>query len=111
MGSQWGDRGMKILNCQSFLLFCPQWELCGENMGMGKMLRKYVGKPEVLPSFLPSFPPSALHDRDCKVGPGLGESCLLDTGYKFAQLRAMNQSWFFDQSGSYVGKMWAWAKF
>ena len=43
-GEYVGNSKIEILNCRSVLVTFPEWELCGENVGMGKMLREDVQK-------------------------------------------------------------------
>ena len=39
-GQSVGRLKMNILNCRTVLVFFPEWEQCGENVGMGIMLRE-----------------------------------------------------------------------
>ena len=55
-GGMWGKPRYTFWAADQSLSLVHKWELCGENMGMGKMLGKDVQKPAVLPSFLPSVP-------------------------------------------------------
>ena len=68
-GESVGRLKMKILNCRTVLVFCPKWELCGEYVCMGKMLRKEKGKLKVHPSFRSPWHKPGSHQQPKKQPP------------------------------------------